>query len=106
MKTDGAAVMLQFECGKCGHLRDMWSSGSRQLTDIEQEKVDKGEMKASTQGGRNRQINHDLYTAASRFSLKRSSLQSFLEGVGCPHGRDKQSYSAATKLDRCLEKRC
>ena len=48
MKTDGAAIMLQFECCKCEHVRDLWSSGSRELTEIEQEKVANGEMKAST----------------------------------------------------------
>ena len=31
MKMGGAAVMLQFECAKCGHFRDLWPPGSREL---------------------------------------------------------------------------
>ena len=27
--TDGTAIMLQFDFGKFGHVRDLWSSGSR-----------------------------------------------------------------------------
>ena len=63
-------------------------------------------MKASTQGGRTRQINQDLFTAADWANVGTNALKSFLEGVGCPHGRDNQSYAAATKLVRCVEKRC
>ena len=105
MKTDGAAVMLLCECGKCGHVRELWSSGSREWTDIEKE-VANGEMKGSDQGGRSRQVNHDLYTAAYWANLGTNALKSFLEGVGCPHGRDNLSYAAATKLVRCVEKHC
>ena len=102
MKTDGAAIMLQFECCKCEHVRDLYSSGSRELTEIEKEKVANGDMKASTQGGRTRQLTHDLYTAANWANVGTNALKSFLEGVGCPHGRDNQSYAAATKLVRCV----
>ena len=102
MKTDGAAIMLQFECDKCGHVRDLWSSGSRELTDVEKEKVANGEMKASTQGGRTRQVNHDIFTASNWVIMGTNALRSFLEGVGCPHGRDNQPYAAATKLVRCV----
>ena len=106
MKTDGAAIMLQFECGKCGHIRDLCSSGSRELTETEKEKVANGDMQAGTQGGRTRQINHDLFTAAQWANVDTNALKSFLEEVGYPHGRDNQSYAAATKLLLGVEKHC
>ena len=85
MKTDGAAIMLQFECCKCEHVRDLWSSGSRELTDSQNEKVASGEMKARTPGEWTRLSNHDLYTAANWADVGTKSLKSFMEGVDCPH---------------------
>ena len=90
--------MLQFECSKCGHLMDLWSSASRTLVDTEKEKVASGDMKASTQGGRTRQINHDLYIAANFANVGPTALHTFLDGVGCPHGKENRSYATATKL--------
>lgn len=106
MKTDGAAIMLQFECAKCENFRDLWSSSSIELTDIEKEKVANEDMQASTQGRRTRQVNHDVYTAVIWVYVGTNALENFLEGVGSPHGRENQSYAAATKLVRCVEKYC
>ena len=75
-------------------------------TEKEKEKVADGDMKASTQTGRTRQINHDIFTAANWANAGTNALKSILEGVGCPHGGDNQSYAAAIKLVRCVEKHC
>lgn len=92
-KRDGAAIMVQFECSKCGHVMDRWSSGSRQLTYCEVESGVK-----SKKGKRTRQVNHDIHIAAVDASIGPNRLHRFEAGLGIPHVAERDAYARACKL--------
>ena len=60
-------MMVQFTCRKCGHVKDVWSSGSRKLTQC---KVDN--VVPSKKGKRTRQANHDIHIAVTDTVIGRS----------------------------------
>lgn len=92
-KRDGAAIMVQFECSKCGHVMDRWSSGSRQRTYCEVENGVKFK-----QGKRTRQVNHDLHIAAIATGIGPQDFHRMQAGMGIPHVAKRDAFARATKL--------